>query len=351
MTVDETRRLPPAARVGRAIALTLALILVAVQLVLIGGLAWATQNPRVVADHWTVSRYTPPTEIAALADRAGLSERGRFLFYASRPEVVPAAQFDEVCTFREPGIGVLGCYTLSEGRIFLFPISSPDLEGLQVVVAAHEMLHAAWDRMTSAEQDALAGPLEEAFAALGPDHELVERIALYEELDPGSRIPELYAILGTEVAELSSVLSDHYAGWFDDRGRVTALYAEANAVFRDLDQRLEALNADLTELSAVIDDDRADFLRESDELAADIADFNERANTPGAFDSEEQFAAERAEIIARQEALEASRDALNDAVDRYNALVADLEALNAEAAELNRAINISVTPQDTEPDR
>lgn len=350
MTAHHPRPLSPAARAGRAIALSLAVLMVAVQFAILGGVAWGVQNPRVVADQWTVARYTPPAEISALADRAGLSDRGRFYFYASRPEIVPTVEFDDVCTFREPGIGVLGCYTRASGRIFLFPISSPELEGLQVVVAAHEMLHAVWDRMEREEQEALAGPLEEAFAALGPDHELVERIALYEEVDPSSRIPELYAILGTEVADLPAVLVEHYSGWFDDRDRVTGLYAEANAVFRDLDRRLEALQDDFTELSAVIDADRAEFLRASDELAADIADFNERADTPGAFDSEEQFAAERADIIARQEALEASRDALNAAVDRYNALVADLEALNAEAAELNRAINISVTPQEAEPD-
>jgi len=350
VTADATRRLSPAVRVGRAIALTLALLLVAGQLALIGGIAWGVHNPRVVSDHWTVARYTPPAEISALADRAGMSERGRFYFYASRPEVVPAERFDEVCTFREPGIGVLGCYTLGERRIFLFPISSPELEGLQVVVAAHEMLHAVWDRMSSDEKDALAGPLEEAFAALGPDHELVERIALYEEMDPGSRIPELYAILGTEVAELPAVLDEHYSGSFDDRERVTALYAETNAVFRDLDERLQSLQDELAELSAVIDVDRAEFLRVSEELTADITDFNDRADTPGAFDSEEQFAEERADIITRQEALEASRDALNEAVDRYNALVAELEALNAEASELNRTINITVTPQQPEED-
>lgn len=351
MTANAPRALSLAARIGRGIALVLALVMAVGQLALIGGVVWGAQNPRVVADHWTVARYTPPAEITTLADRAGMSERGRFAFYASRPEVVPTTQFDDVCTFQEPGIGVLGCYTLADGRIFLFPISSPELEGLQVVVAAHEMLHAVWDRMSADEQDALAGPLDDAFSALGPDHELVERIALYEEMDATSRIPELYAILGTEVADLPAVLEEHYSGWFDERERVTALYSEANAVFLDLDRRLQALQDDLAELSDVIDADRSAFLAASDELATDIADFNERAQTPGAFDSEESFDAERADIIARQDALEAERDALNAAVERYNSLVAELEVLNAEAAELNRAINISVTPQDTEPDR
>ena len=53
------------------------------------------------------------------------------------------------------------------------------------------------------EQAALVAPLEEAFAAVPAESELVERIAAYEAADPDSRIPELYAIVGTELDRLS----------------------------------------------------------------------------------------------------------------------------------------------------
>ena len=340
-----------AARIGRGVLVTFAAAGVLVQLALGGAVVWAMQNPHTVADHWTVARFDAPAAIVDLADRAAMSDRGRFLFLASEPAIIPATRFDEVCSYREPGIGVLGCYTLEDGRIYLFPIASPELDGLQVVVAAHEMLHAAWARLSIAEQRALVDPLEEAFAALGPDHELVERIALYEETQPGSRIPELYAILGTEVAALPPVLTEHYAGYFDDRAAVTALYAQASSVFENLDERLVALDADLSELLGAIEADQARYDAAADALAADIEDFNDRASTPGAFPSEAAFDEERAEIIARQEALDADRQAINDAVDAYNRLLEDLERLNAEAAELNRAINIDLDPLDeTEAD-
>lgn len=337
------------ARVGRVVLIVLAAMLAAVQLGLAAGVVWAAQNPQEVSDRWTVARAEPTADAVALADRAGMSERGRFVFFASRPVVVEPARFDELCPADEPGIGVLGCYTLASQRIYLYPVTAPELDGLTVVVAAHEMLHAAWDRMTTDEQRALEGPLEEAFAALGPDHELVERIALYEAADPAARIPELYALLGSEVAELPAVLEEHYAGWFADRAATTSLYASATAVFRDFDARLVALEDDLDELGDVIDADRERYADEADALTADIEDFNARADTPGAFATEAEFEEERAEIIARQEALEADRIALNDAVDRYNELLAELEALNAEAAELNRAINIDAEPLPAEP--
>lgn len=333
---------------GRAILVGIAVIAIAAQAATLSAVGWAAANPRAVADQWTVARYSPGAAISTLAERAGMSERGRFVFFASRPAVVEGDRFGELCTADEPGIGVLGCFTRPEGRIYLFPIASPELEGLQAVVAAHEMLHAAWDRMDAAEQAALAEPLNAAFADLGPDHELVERIALYEESDPDSRIPELYAILGSEVAELPEVLEAHYAGWFDDRAAVTTLYETSTSVFRELDARLTALQDEIAALGATIDADRAAFTAQSEQLAADIDDFNVRADTEGAFDSVEEFDAERATILERQEALETARIALNDTIDSYNALLVELDALNLEATALNRAINVVPKPLPSE---
>lgn len=333
---------------GRAALVGVAIVAILAQAAFLGAVGWAAANPRILADQWTVARYSPDATVASLADRAGMSERGRFIFYASTPAVIDGDRFGEFCTAEEPGIGVLGCFTRPEGRIYLFPITSPELEGLQAVVAAHEMLHAVWDRMDIAEQSALADPLEDAFAALGPDHELVERVALYEESDPASRIPELYAILGSEVAALPDVLEAHYAGWFDNRGAVTALYETSTSVFRDLDARLTALQDEIAALGAAIDAERAAFTAASEQLAADIADFNVRADTEGAFDSVEAFDAERATILQRQDEVEAARVALNDSIDEYNRLLADLDALNLEAAALNQAINVVPEPLPSE---
>lgn len=331
-------------RAGRAVVVAFAGVAIAGQLALLGAAGWAAANPRTVSDHWTVARYTPSATVTDLADRAGMSERGRFVFYASRPAVLDDARFDEVCTTEEPGIGVLGCYTHADSRIFLFSIGTPELEGLQVVVAAHEMLHAAWDRLSAAEQEALAGPLEAAFRDLGPDHELVERIALYEEVDPTSRIPELYAILGSEVDDLPDVLERHYAGWFSDRAAVTSLYTAATTVFRDVDARLTALEDEIVALGATIDGDRAAYTAASDQLALDIDDFNARADLEGGFPSLAAFEEERAAIVARQEALEQTRQALNALIDSYNALLVELEEVNTEAIALNRAINVDLEP-------
>lgn len=330
------------ARIGRGLLVGLAGVCIAVQSAGLVGVGWAVANPRMVSDALTVWRFEPTAEVAGLAQRADFSERGAFLFEASMPELVAAERFDLLCSRDEPGIGVLGCYTFAESRIYLFDITNDELADLEVVVAAHEMLHAAWDRLSLEQQAELVEPLEAAFAALGPEHELVERIAAYEQADPRSRIPELYAILGTEISELSPELDAHYSEYFADRQTVVSLWSGVNAIFIALDQQLTELSADLERLSDEIDEEQSKAEREAAELEADITAFNERAERPGGYTSQSAFERDRDALLARQQSLNDDIDATNAKVDDYNALVAEFNELNEQAAALDRDLNIDV---------
>lgn len=344
MTTPADARRPSGARWGRGILIGLAAFAILAQTALLSGVVWAAANPRVVADRVTVLTTELDPVVADYGARAGLSEAGVDLLHASLTAVIPAAEFDDYCPADEPGIGVLGCYTLDDGRIYLYDVENPDLAALEPVVAAHEMLHAAWDRLPSDEQDALVAPLESAFAALGPDHELVERIAAYEARDPRSRIPELYAIIGSEVAAVPAALEAHYALWFDDRAASTGLNAQVIAVFDELEQRLTALNAELEALGARIDAEQAAYETDAAALEADIAAFNARAAVPGGYSSRSAFERDRDALLLRQSDLERRLAATNALVEQYNTLLAELEALNAEADELNRSINVELVP-------
>jgi hypothetical protein len=332
------------ARVGRGVLLAVAVVCIGAQSIVLAGAGWAAANPRQVEDQLTVWNYDPPAAIEEYAQRAGLSEDGLFFFYASEPEILPPERFDLFCSFEETGLGVLGCYTLNDGRIYLYDVTNPELDGYEVVVAAHEMLHAAWDRLDAEQQQSLAVLLEADFAALGPEHELVERITAYEELDPRSRIPELYAILGTEVVELGPALEEHYARYFGDRSLTTTLYAQVAAVFAGLEERLEQLSTELNARFAALEADQAAYAETAAALARDITAFNERAERPGGYTSQSAFQADQQSLLDRQAALTAEQSAINTAVDDYNALLGELEELNADAAELNRSINIDAEP-------
>ena len=72
--------------------------------------AWLWFNQQLVIDQIAVWRYQPSSEISQIADRSDMNDHGRFLFYASQPEVDGTQRFNQVCSRKEEGTAVLGCY-------------------------------------------------------------------------------------------------------------------------------------------------------------------------------------------------------------------------------------------------
>lgn len=333
-------------RVGRGLVAVVALGALSLQAGVAWGAQWVSDNEKLLKDRAIAYQFDPSDEIRRYVEEAGLSPVGELYLMASLPRVVPAYEFDRYCTRNEPGIGVLGCYTLRDQRIYLYDVTDPRLVAMEPVIAAHEMLHAAWDRLTPADHERLALLLEEGFAALPDDHELRTRIQTYEADNPASRIPELYAILGTEVDRLPAELEAHYAVYFDDRSRSVELARQFYLVFDTLVAERDALLQDLESRAAEIEGLKFTYDEAAASLRADILAFNERASTPGAFPSRSEFESTRNALIERQSRLEGLRVTLQTKIDEYNSLLENLTRLNDELTELNRGINITLEAQD-----
>jgi len=302
------------------------------------GLAYV--NRQQIADQFTVWGYETPSTIQGYIDRSAMTERGAFLFKASEPVVTADDSFNDTCGTHEEGSGILGCYLPSSKTILLFDVTDERLDGIEEVVAAHEMLHAAWDRMDAAEQNDLEILLETEAAALAGDAAFAERMEFYARSEPGERANELHSILGTEVAEVSPALEQHYAEFFTDRAALVELHETSNAVFEDLAARSEQLSADLTTLRERINADYDTYNSGYDDLNDDIDSFNRRADS-NSFTSQTQFTAERNRLLDRGDELDDLYDAIQKRIDVYDKKRAELEELNAEAAELNTSINIT----------
>lgn len=331
---------PPRPRhAGRYIVSVLLAVLFAGTAVLIA------TNRQLVIDVWTALTFTPNATLQAYIDRSTMTEHGSFLFEASEPTVAGAEAFNAECANLEPGSGVLGCYTNDDKRITLFDITDERLDGMEEVVASHEMLHAAWDRMSQGEHDRLAVSLEAEATKLAADPEFAARMELYARTEPGQRLNELHSIIGTEIADLSPALEAHYAQFFTDRAALVALHVTSITVFNELEAATAALIAEMDALQASMKADLETYNTGYDRLNGDINDFNRRADA-GEFESQEQFDQERAALLQRQATLDAlfadvkAREAL------WNEKHAQLEALNAQAAALNTSIN--VVPRTTD---
>ena len=304
---------------------------------------WVLTHPQRVTDQFTVWNFTPDATIESYAERSTMTDEGRFLFYASRPEVAPEGEFDGHCSSQLEGVGILGCYQHSDKRIYLYDVTDDRLDGIEEVVAAHEMLHAAWDRMSEDERSALAPLLEAAAATKADDADFAQTLEYYAKAEPGERLNELHSIIGTEFPDVGGELEEHYAAYFADRAALVDLHVTSHAVFQQQQDAINDLVAQLDALQASVDADYASYNAGYDQLNADIADFNARADA-GDFNSQSQFNAERNALIARQAELDSFYATIEESKAQYNALIVQLDDLNAEVDHLNQSINIK--PRD-----
>jgi hypothetical protein len=320
----------PQRRRGRRrwIALLLTLALIA------SASLWVIASRQYIVDQFAIWGFDESPTVALYVERSTMSDRGEFLFLASRPTIADAKRFNTVCGSSEEGTGVLGCYVPSDRSIVLFDVVDPRLDGIEEVVASHEMLHAAWHRLGAGEKAEVSRLLETEAAALSTDPAFVERMELYARLEPGERSNELHSIIGTEIADLPPALEEYYGRYFTDRGALIALHEASNAVFVELEARADALVAELDGLRASIEADYAAYNDGYDALNRDVDAFNARA-AAGFFSDRARDA-----LIARQEDLDALYASITARSETFDAKSAELESLNAQTVELNSSLNI-----------
>jgi len=298
-------------------------------------------NRQYIVDQLAVWQYQPSEEMASLVDRSGMDGAGEFYFYASHPQLQNATEFNQTCERKEEATAILGCY--NGQYIYIYNVTNAQLDGIREVTAAHEMLHAAYARLSDSEKQRVNGLIDAEYKKLQSNKELAERLAFYDRTEPGERYNELHSIIGTEVVAVSDELESYYSQYFDDRSKTVKLHEQYASVFRQLQQRSEQISQQLTALGDEIERESAAYNTAVSQFNTAVEDFNSRANN-GEFASQAAFDAERAVLIARGEALESQRQAINTKVTQYEALRAELMGIAGESEALNRSLDSSLAP-------
>jgi hypothetical protein len=291
-------------------------------------------------DSYNAWTYHPSTEVASISKKAKLTDTGRFYLYASKPEINDRSSFNQHCVSKGEKTALLGCYAV--GRIYVFDVTDSRLDGIKEVTAAHEMLHAAYERLSDDERARIDRLVEAELASIN-DTRIKELVELYDTTEPGERANELHSILGTEVATLDPQLEQYYTQYFLDRQVLVRLSAKYESFFSQINDEQNALVDELNSLAARITDESKNYNDNTNRLNADISSFNQRANN-GGFASQDEFNAKRQDLLSRQAALQSERTTLNSMIAEYNQKRAKLETLNGQAEELNRNINSQLTP-------
>ena len=286
-------------------------------------------------------QFQPNAQIAAINSRLKLTDQGTNLFYASVPTVQNQDQFNTSCESTERTTAMLGCYF--KRHIYLYNVTNKDLDGAVEVAAAHEMLHAAYDRLNYFDRMSVDRMVQEQYEKIKDDPEIKSLMAYYNKAEPGSDINELHSIIGTTISSVSPELEAYYKRYFTDRSSIVALNAKYTAVFKEVESQSKALSAQIETEKDALKSDLTAYDVDRVQLETDIDSFNERAKN-GGFSSQSALTAARNALLARTSALNARRLAINERVAAYNQTVAKLNALSVKVGELNKSMNGITTP-------
>ncbi|MGB4767941.1 MAG: hypothetical protein WBP22_01670 [Candidatus Saccharimonas sp.] len=296
---------------------------------------------------WARTVAAPDEKVVAIADDISLTPGGRDIFYASQPLLAPSAK-DFPCKSGETSSVILGCYSSStvwfdKGQIYILDVKNSALDGVVQVTAAHEMLHAAYHRLSFLERTHIDKLVSDQYMKLRDDPVLKEQMEYYHANEPGQDVNELHSILGTTVAKLDPELERYYARYFTDRANVIALYTNYSSALHQNDQKINDLKAKLDTEAAALAIDTERYEADLSQLNVDIQSFNTRASS-GGFGSQSAFTAARAALLARTAALNARSDLLNSRVAAYNEDVKTINSLSAQTEELYSSLKGVAVP-------
>ena len=317
-------------------------LLIVVVLFAAAGFVWF--NKQYLTDQVAAWNYQPSSQMSTIKNDLSLTGKGSLYFDASQPVIESAKDFNTHCNQQQESRNpILGCYV--NYRIYVYDVTNAKLSGIEQTTAAHELLHAAYSRLSASQKDKLKPLLLEAYKAVKTP-ELEDRIDYYHQNEPGEEMNELHSILGSEFADLGPKLDEYYQQYFKNRSAVVAYHDRYEAVFQSLTARATSLKKQIDSLVATINAEIKQYNADVAQLNADVADFKRR-NDAGEFTSTGQFYSERNALVARSNELAARKQTIEANIATYNRLRAQYNAIATETNNLNKSINSTLAPTST----
>ena len=294
-----------------------------------------------ISDKIAVWSYQPSPAVLSLANRAGLSENGLFLYLASKPVLDGTQLFNTECDNVENVASILGCYKNS--RIFIYDVSDERLDGIKEVTAAHEMLHAAYARLDENEKNRINTLLQSEYEKIRDNVDFKSRMDFYAKTEPGQIDNELHSVIGTEVAVISQELEEYYNKYFIDRQQIIELNKGYLSVFTQLDENAKKIIESRNTLIDLINTRTEEYNQLVNNLDSDIIVFNYKASN-AEFESQAQFNQERNRLMDRKNSLNSIRSGILVDIDQSNALLSQYNSIATETKKLFNSLDSSIAP-------
>ncbi|HEX5395452.1 MAG TPA: hypothetical protein VFW52_03835 [Candidatus Saccharimonadales bacterium] len=311
-------------------------------LAVIGLLIFGIFNMQAIEDWLRLRNYSPPPPIANLAKADTMTSKAAHVFYVTHPELInDSKSFRQSCPGFEQTI-VLGCYHSGySSSIYIYNVQDNRLDGVVEVTAAHEMLHAAYDRLGVKEKQHIDSLLIDYYANDLSDQRIQDTIESYKKSEPNEVLNEMHSIFGTEVNHLPKELETYYSRYFSDRSKV-ADYADNYAgEFSSRSQKIKDYERQLADLKTTIENRESQL----DSQLAQIQAERQRMDQLRASNQSAEYNAAVPGFNKLVNDYNAGVEELKSDISRYNDLVAAHNALAEELSGLYQSLDTSLSTQ------
>jgi hypothetical protein len=294
---------------------------------------WQRQN---VTDWLRLVNYQAPSAIVQLASDDTLTPLARKILYVNHPLLLSShATLDRYCSNSQEQTIVLGCYHGGQAGIYVFAVSDSTLQGVEQVTTAHEMLHAAYDRLSVAERQQVDGWLQDYYTNQLHDQRILKTIESYKKTEPNDVINEMHSIFGTEVASLPIPLEQYYKRYFANRAAVATFAANYQQVFTSREDQVHQYDAQLAALKDQITTRQNQLQQQQEALETALQVLHEDRTNDDPTTYNAQVSAYNKRVTDYNNALEGIKQTIND----YNQLVAKRNALALETQKLQNELS------------
>jgi hypothetical protein len=308
---------------------------VVVLLVLIAALGGIYLQRQAIQDDIQLYHYQAPDQVVALSSDTAMTKLAQHIFYVNHPAIQDKSSFNVDCKSYGEQTIVLGCYHSHQRGIYVYAVTDSRLQGVKQVTAAHEMLHAAYDRLSTSERNTINAQLMDYYQYDLKDQRILDTIASYKKTEPNDVVNEMHSVFGTEASNLPAPLEAYYKRYFTDRAKIVNYANNYQAVFINREKIVAADDAQLLIQKVQIDANQQRLVEQQTALQSqqarmaaqkangDTAGYNANV-TPynAAVNAYNELAGQTTQLIAS-----------------YNQLVADRNELALEVSQLAQAIN------------
>jgi len=284
--------------------------------------------------------YTPPAAVAQLATEDGMTDQAKHVFYVNHPEITATKTFTDNCPVGTEKTVVLGCYLGNDQGIFVYSVDDPRLNGVEQVTAAHEMLHAAYRRLSTSERKKVDAMLTDYYEHDLTDQRIKDTMNAYKKSEPKDVVNEMHSIFGTEVPNLPAPLETYYKRYFTDRSKITTFTANYQNEFTSRQSQVTAYDAQLASIKQQIDANES-------QLTSMKSDLDAQNRQLQAYRSNGQISQYNAGVPVYNQAVNAYNAKLTDTknlINQYNDIVSSRNAIALEEQELVKELSSSSLP-------